>query len=185
MKMSRKPKPVQLQVAEGDPSRRGVHKLDEMQARLPNAQRGLPDPPKRLSRLAKKQWNIWKQDLELMDLDYRADAVALEGACVSYAGAVEADAVLRRFRRRETREEVLDKATGEVLAIRLRNHPAVARQQAFWKLTQSFLTELGLTIASRQRISVDVTAATGDDVDIEALLTRPREAKVPEPEIPN
>jgi P27 family predicted phage terminase small subunit len=184
--MGRKPKPYQLQIAEGDPSSRGVHKLDEKLAALPNAQRGLPDPPKHLCRLAKKQWAIWKEDLELMDLDFRADAVALEGACSSYAAAIEAESVLRRFRRRECREEVLDKTTGEVLAIKLRNHPAVARHQTYWKLTQSFLSELGLTIASRQRISTDVQAgAAGDDVDLGELLMRPRESKVPEPEIPN
>lgn len=173
-------KPVQVQIAEGDPRGRGVHKLDEQLARLPGARRGLPDPPKHLVGLAKRQWFAWREELQYMDLDFSADAAVLEAACVNYARAVQADETLRKFRRCECKEELLDKVTGEVLAIKLRNHPAVARSNASWKQCIAALCELGLTLQSRQRLAIDLQAV-GEDADIAELLLAPRESKVPEP----
>ena len=57
----RKPKPVQQQILEGDPTKRCVHRLDALKASLPKSERGLPDPRSHLQGLAREQWFIWKK----------------------------------------------------------------------------------------------------------------------------
>lgn len=80
----RKPKPVALRIAEGDPSRRGVHKLEGMLDAEPKAARGLPECPKHLRGVARKAWRFWAEELAGMNLDHRPDAMMLEAACASY-----------------------------------------------------------------------------------------------------
>ena len=76
----RKPKTAAQQIAEGDPSKRGVHKLDARLEAEPKATRGLPAPPQHLKGLARKAWRFWSEELEAMNLDCRPDAMMLEGA---------------------------------------------------------------------------------------------------------
>src|SRR6266581_3004183 len=85
----RKPKPAARQIAEGDPSKRGVHKLDSRLEAEPQATRGLPACPKHLKGLARKAWRFWAAELEAMQLDARPDSMMLEGACVLYQTAAE------------------------------------------------------------------------------------------------
>lgn len=168
----RKPKPVQQKIIEGDAARAGVHKLDAKLGALPKAQRGLPDPPAHVEGLAREQWFIWKRDLELMQMDYAVDAVVLEGACVNYARAIEADEILKDGC--EVNEPLFDKITGAIIAHRIRNHPAVARSALCWKMVHTFASELGLSLVSRQRLSIE-TADTGQQVDeLTHLLMGPR-----------
>jgi len=168
----RKPKAVQQQIIEGDPSHRGVHKLDSMRSALPKAQRGLPNPPSHVTGLAREQWMIWKRDLELMQMDYSADAVTLEGACVNYARAIEADEILKDGC--EVEEPLFDKITGNVIGQRIKNHPAVARSALCWKMVHTFCSELGLTLVSRQRLSIETADAGKHEDELMRLLTGPR-----------
>src|SRR5215469_10466406 len=92
----RKPKPIQQQINEGDPRKRGVHKLEERLEAEPKASRGLPPCPHHLSDRARTAWNFWRDELELMGLAFGPDAAMLEGAVVMYARAVEADLILQR-----------------------------------------------------------------------------------------
>jgi len=172
----RKPKPIQRKIIEGDASMRGVHTLEAKLKALPNAQRGLPDPPRHISRVAREQWKVWKRDLELMGADYRADAVVLEGACVNYARAVAADATLRR-EGAQIKEPIRTRTTGKIVGRRLKNHPAIAVSNTCWSQVRSFCSELGLSTVSRQRLSLE-GSDNGID-DLMELLTRPRERKAP------
>jgi P27 family predicted phage terminase small subunit len=174
----RKPKPIQQHLNEGDPSHLGVKKLEQRLESLPRAARGLPDPPAHLPRLAREQWLIWREDLEIMEQDYRADAVTLEGACVSYARAVEADRVIER-NGPECEEKILDNVTGEVLGVRIKNHPAVARQNMYWRNVHMFCSSMGLTLAARQPLTIEPVDSAQQD--LMAILGRPREMKVPTP----
>jgi hypothetical protein len=56
----RKPKPAARQIAEGDPSKRGVHKLDAKLDAEPKATRGLPPCPKHLRGRARTAWRCWR-----------------------------------------------------------------------------------------------------------------------------
>jgi phage terminase small subunit len=85
----RKPKTAARQIAEGDPSKRGVHKLQQKLESEPKAARGLPSCPKHLRGRARSAWRYWAEELEGMNPDCRPDAMMLEGACVSYQTYVE------------------------------------------------------------------------------------------------
>lgn len=173
----RKPKPLQQRLAEGAGHRLGVHVLDDKIGALPRPARGLPGPPRHLTGVAREQWLAWKQDLECMQMDFRADAAILEGACVNYARALAADEILKRTGCQIT-EEMWDRTRKrKKLGTRLRNHPAVAVSHAAWRNVAAFCAELGLTLASRQRLSIDPNASDGSRDELMELLSAPREKK--------
>jgi len=168
----RKPKPIQRQMVEGDPAKRGVNTLDRKIAALPKAQRGIPDPPRHLQGLAREQWGIWKRDLELMQMDYSADAVMLEGACINYARAIEADETLKDGCQVE--EPITDSLTGNQIGVKLKNHPAVAVSNTCWRNVHMFCSELGLSLVARQRLSVEAGDTTNESDELMKLLSAPR-----------
>jgi P27 family predicted phage terminase small subunit len=166
----RKPKPVQRQIAEGDPRMRGVHKLDEKLASLPKAARGLPEVPSHLGRVAAMQWVMWKNDLELMGMDFHADAVVLEGACVNYERALEADEILKR-EGLLVEDSVIDKVSGQVIGTRIKAHPSIGISSNCWRNVQSFCSDLGLSLVSRQRLAIDAPNDGQDELN--AILSQP------------
>ena len=85
----RPPKPTEQQIAEGDPRKHGVHKLEQRLEAEPRAARGLPKCPAYLNGRARRAWKFWSEELEFMNLDCRPDAHMLEGACVAYEAAVD------------------------------------------------------------------------------------------------
>lgn len=168
----RKPKPINQRIAEGDVRGRGVHKLDAIKDAQIAAVRGLPEAPAHLCEAARRQWNVWKEDLECMEQDFHADAAMLEGACVNYVRAVEADATLKGGC--QLREPVLDKSTGLVIGHKLKNHPAVSVSRECWAQVRSFCSELGLSLVARQRLSIDVQDRSANE--LLDILTKPRPA---------
>jgi P27 family predicted phage terminase small subunit len=169
----RKPKPLSQQVAEGDPRKIGQNLLAEKAAKVLKGDRGLPEPPSHLTGLAREQWFIWKLELEKMQKDFSADAVLLEGACVNYARAIEADEILKDGC--DVEEPIFDRMTGDKIGTRLKNHPAVARSHACWKHVHMFCSELGLSPVSRERLRIE-GGDTGED-DLLAKLLKPREPR--------
>jgi phage terminase small subunit len=85
----RKPKPTTLQIAEGDPRKLGVHKLEQKLKAEAKGSRGLPRCPAHLQGVARKVWKFWSEELAKMSLDCRPDAQMLEGACIAYETALE------------------------------------------------------------------------------------------------
>jgi len=81
----RKPKPLRIQIAEGDTRKRGVNKLKELAESEPKAERGLPPCPVHLMGRARDAWHFWSEELAQMKLDHRPDAQALECLCSAYA----------------------------------------------------------------------------------------------------
>jgi len=110
----------------------------------------------------------------VMEQDYAADATILEGLCVNYVRAVEADLLLERDGC-DLQEPIVDKTTGDVIAHKVKNHPAVARSNLCWRNVQMFASDLGLTLVSRQRLTVD-SADTGVS-DLMEMLSGPYEKK--------
>lgn len=173
----RKPKPVQIQIAEGDPRKHGVHKLQERLNAEPKATRGLPDCPRHLKGRARAAWNTWKSEAEAMDIDRRPDAAMLEGACVHYARAVEADIILARDG--ITVEQSTIGADGERIVLRIKKHPAVEVSNQAWRQVRSFCTEFGFSPSSRTRVHSEKQTEAVDDLAI--LLNSPRPAKQQQP----
>jgi len=176
----RKPKPTKQQIAEGDPRQRGKHKLLEKLAKEPKPLRGFPRCPSHLKGLARKAWKFLTEQIEAMEQDHRPDAIMLEGACVNYARAVEADSILQREGLTIT-EQYVDKED-RVIPLKIRNRPEIAISNAAWRQVRAFCTEFGLSPASRTRLSIEPSAE--DDAEkIAEILSRPRKPRVPPPVI--
>mgnify|MGYP000508740079 CR=1 FL=1 len=174
----RKPKPAARQIAEGDPRKRGKHKLIDAQNREPDAKRGLPECPKHLKGLARDMWNFWADELAHMNLDRRPDAASLEGACRHYARAVEADAILDRDGL-IVEESMIDKESGERIVLKVKTHPAVGISSQAWRDAKAFMSEFGLAgPSSRVRLAVDKPEHKKTE-NLMELLSAPREPRKP------
>jgi len=172
----RKPKPAARQIADGDPRKHGVHKLDAKRDAEPKATRGLPACPKHLKGVARKAWRFWAEELEGMSLDCRPDAMMLEGACVNYQTYVELYELIEQQGKLVAKKERNPK-TGQMEVVDVRPHPGLhIRDRALMQM-KAFCSEFGLSPVSRARLFVERRESDGDD--LMALLTRPRERKQP------
>ena len=169
----RKPKPTSQQIAAGDPHKMGMRKLEAKLAAEPKASRGLPDCPRHLKGRARAAWKFWTDELAAMDLDRRPDAMMLEGACVNYARAVEADEQLARDG--ITVEESVLNDDGEKVLLKIKAHPAVSISNRAWHLLRGFCGEFGLSPVSRTRLAI--TKNDGPTEDLAAILSAPRDPK--------
>jgi P27 family predicted phage terminase small subunit len=170
----RKPKPTALQIAEGDPRRKGKKKLQSALAKEPKAARGLPDCPEHVTdERARRAWEFWREELAAMSLDSRPDAMMLEGACVNYGRAVQAAAMLTRHGIVVAQPIVDEK--GKQIGVKMKNHPAVSISNAAWRNVRAFCSEFGLSPVSRTRLTLEKPDTS--TADLMALLSRPREKK--------
>ncbi len=166
----RKPKPTGQHLNNGDPSHLGVRKLKEKLEAEPKATHGLPPCPRHLRGRARAAWGFWADELRDMDLDRRPDAMMLEGACVNYARAVQADLILND-EGLMVEEWALDKETGKRILLRMKSHPAISVSSNAWRQVRAFCSEFGLSPVSRTRLSIEKK----DQVeDLAALLSKPR-----------
>jgi P27 family predicted phage terminase small subunit len=175
----RKPKPAKRQISEGDPRQRGKHKLDAKLAAEPAATKGLPYCPRHLKGGARTAWRFWAQELEAMDLDRRPDAMMLEGACVNYARAVQADRILDSDGL--IVEDMAITKEGNAVVTRRRKHPAESVSARAWLLVRAFCSEFGLSPVSRTRLAIGKDGPKGDD--LMTLLMKPRDKKPTAPTV--
>ena len=168
-----RPKPIALQIAEGDPRRLGKNKLQEKLAREPKATDGLPDCPKYLRRNPRTRtaWNFWANELRKMDLDRRPDMHMLEGAVIAYAETVACFELVEKQGRvipRRARD-----ASGNWVVVGMVTHPAVRQRNQALLIMRAFCSEFGLSPISRTRLAVE--PPDDEDDDLMALLRQPRE----------
>jgi P27 family predicted phage terminase small subunit len=171
----RKPKPTALQMAQGDPRKKGMGKLAEKLAAEPHPTRGLPGCPRYLKGRARSAWTFWAAELADMQIDRRPDAQMLQGACVNYAKAVQADLILEKDGLLVT-ETFVSPVTGEVLTTKIKRHPADLISNSAWRQVRAFCSEFGLSPVSRTRLSI-VEAKDSAIDDLAKILSRPREPK--------
>jgi P27 family predicted phage terminase small subunit len=165
----RKPKPTSRQISEGDPRKKGKNKLAEKLAAEPTTTHGLPACPRHLKGRARSAWGFWATELADMNLDRRPDAMMLEGACVGYERAVQADLILMADGL-VCKHITVDRETGQPLE-KLKSHPAVAISRAAWGQVRAFCSEFGLSPVSRTRLAIDRKEKVED---LAAILSRPR-----------
>lgn len=171
----RKPKTTARQIAEGDPRKHGANKLQEKLAAEPMPTRGLPRCPSHLRGRARKAWKFWAEELADMKLDNRPDAMMLEGACVNYARAVDADLMIARQGITVTESIIND--DDEVIVLRVKKHPAVEVSNAAWRQLRAFCSEFGLSPVSRTRLAIEKKEQPGES--LASILSQPREPRAP------
>ena len=170
----RKPKPTAQQVAEGDPRKLGVHRLEQKLEAEAKGSRGLPKCPPHLKGLARKAWRFWSEELAHMNLDCRPDALMLEGACIAYQAAIDAYETIQK-QGPLVAKRILDPESNKLVVSNVKPHPAVAQGNAAWMLLKAFCSEFGLSPVSRTRLAIE-KPVVGED-DLMAILSQPRERK--------
>lgn len=177
----RKPKPAAQALADGDTRKIGANKLREKCAAEPQAGKGLPECPSHLKGRAREAWDSWVRDLEDMELDRRPDGQMLEGACVAYHRAVQADLMVGRegiTRKLWGILKTTDKAGNpkqKRVLLKEKAHPAIAISLNAWRQVRAFCSEFGLSPVSRTRLSIEKKG--GEIEDLERILNKPRERK--------
>jgi P27 family predicted phage terminase small subunit len=175
--MSRK-KPINRQIAEGDPRKIGKRKLLDAQECQPKAARGLPNCPRHLKGRARTAWNFLREQLESMDLDRRPDALALEAGCLAYQAAIVAEET-------PAREGcvVAEPVTrgGLVVGTIRRTHPVTRVRNAAWARFTQFCDRFGLSPQAREHLSVEPAADSGEE--LMQILSEPRVRKTPKGEV--
>lgn len=134
---------------------------------------GLPPHPRHLGGRARDAWIFWSAELAIMNLDRRPDAMMLEGACVGYAQAVQADILIENDG--PVVDEPIMDTMGEVVGHKLKRHPAVTVSRTAWAQVRAFATEFGLSPVSRTRLAVERQDAT--PMELSTLLATPREPR--------
>ncbi len=167
----RKPRPMARQVSEGDPRQRGKKKIAARLAAEPKAVTGLPDCPRHLKGRARSSWNFWSEELETMKLSKRPDGPMLEGACVAYSRAVEADLILAT--EGILVRDIFINDAGEAITLKTKKHPAVEISNRSWLIVKAFCSEFGLSPVSRTRLSITKEPG-GEMEDLIALLSQRR-----------
>ena len=143
---------------------------------IPKGSRGLPKCPRHLKGRARSAWNFLKAELEAMDLDCRPDALSLEGGCLAYQAAIEAEEVLATEGPTVERANCAQGCCGGPAQ---RSHPANRIRNGAWARFQSFCDRFGLSPKARESISLQRSDDSNDD--LMTLLMQPR---VPKP-VPN
>jgi P27 family predicted phage terminase small subunit len=171
--MGRKRKPIERQIVEGDPRQRGKRKLEQKLAAQVKATPGLPSCPRHLKGRARYAWTFWAEELVSLKQDKRPDAQMLEGACTSYALAVQADLILAKDGP-IIAELYVEPETKEVIVLSRKKHPAVEIRNRAWGLVRSFCSEFGFSPVSRLRLSPVESDPGGDEDDLIKKLSQPR-----------
>jgi P27 family predicted phage terminase small subunit len=176
MKPGQKPKPTKVQIAAGDPRKKGTHKLEQQLAAEPKASRGLPPCPEYLVGRARDAWTFWSHELELMDLDRRPDGPMLEGVCIAYDAAIACYETIKT-QGRFIAKKILNPATNKLVVVDVKPHPAVRQGNQALALMKAFCSEFGLSPVSRTRLAID--KLDDGEADLLELLGRPREKRTP------
>lgn len=142
--MGRPTTPTALKEMKGFPGHR-PHPADDWQP-----EKGAPEMPRGLRKAAKRAWVHWCSILVPPGIMTKADGPALAMACDAFADWEEAQKDLLKNGLIYW-YDTIDKASGNPIRVHKAN-PAFAIKQAAMKTMKAFLTEFGLTPASRPKI---------------------------------
>lgn len=173
------PKSIERQIAEGDPSKRGKHKLREKLDAQPKCESGFPPRPQHLKGRARWAWNLWTRQLAIMKIDRVPDMAALIGACDAYAMAVKANAMVEE--EGITIQEMALDRNGTPVLLKVKKHPAVDVANRSWMVVLGFCREFGFTPAARLKLISNKEPNTGSADELVRMLNAPREKRSPIP----
>ena len=133
-----KPKPTQMKIIEGNPSRRPLPKNEPE----PDVSVKVPKPPKYLSKTAKKEWKVIAERLHRLGLLTEIDLSALAIYCQAYGRSVDAENELQK----STMIITTDKGNDI-------QNPLIGIINRSAEIAHKFLTEFGMTPSSRTKVS--------------------------------
>jgi len=141
----RRPKPTALKELAGNPGKRAMNRNEPKFS-------GLPTCPPHLDKVAKAEWKRISKELAAVGLLTAVDRAALAAYCQCWSRWVAAEEKIR-----ETGLVVRSAKSGYPI-----QNPFVAIANTALDLMRKFLTEFGLTPASRSRLSVDADRSNAD-----------------------
>ena len=135
----RPPKPTHLKVLQGNPGKRVLNKAE------PKPQPKAPPCPRHLSKEARKEWRRISKELLQLGLLTAVDRAALAAYCQAWAHWVQAEEAMgaEGFKAVATTDKGYEHAS-----------PWIGIANNALKQMKAFLTEFGLTPASRSRVTV-------------------------------
>jgi P27 family predicted phage terminase small subunit len=122
---------------------RGTYRRDRAAANEPEPEVAIPEPPDSLSPEAREEWDRISEELAMLGLLTRIDRVALAIYCEMWADFTEASLKIREH------GKVIRTKSGNVV-----ENPYYSIRKRSAEILRGYLTEFGMTPASRCRISV-------------------------------
>ena len=141
----RKPKPTNLRILQGNPGKRPLPENEPKPTLL------APERPSWLVGEARREWERVVPELEKLGLLTVVDGAALAAYCQAYATMVQAEKELRAHLRQHKKLTVtyVNKAGADNEV----PHPAIKIARDAATTMKAFMTEFGLTPASRVRLA--------------------------------
>jgi phage terminase small subunit len=161
MKRGPKTKPTELKKLEGNPGKRRLSELE------PDPEPKIPACPAFLKGAGRKEWKRITAELFTLGLVTPIDRGALAGYCIAYGQLEEAEQELARMKKsyREMRKvkkknpdmkvSVSNGMTRETSNGNVIMEPMLSVRKQALEQMHKFLTEFGMTPASRSRIEVE------------------------------
>ena len=146
--VGRKPKPTNLKIVTGNPGKRPLND------REPKPKAAIPESPSHLSRRAKAEWRRVSKELKTLGLLTRLDRAALAAYCEAWATWVEASEKVQETGR------VIRAPSGYPVI-----NPYVSIANKALNQMYRFMTEFGMTPASRSRLSVSADEERTDPAE--------------------
>lgn len=143
----RKPTPTVLKALHGNPGRRPLNDQE------PQPTPGIPPCPDHLDDVAAQEWQRIAPELESLGLLTQVDLAALAAYCQAYSRWIAAEAVIAAQGITYTSEKGM-----------IRPHPAVSIAKESMRLIREFVSEFGLSPASRTRIRVSAPVDSEQDL---------------------
>ena len=166
----RKPQPTAIRRANGNPGKRAYSHAE------PQPPKDLPDCPPHLSEVARAEWDRLAEMLHEIGVLTKIDRAALAAYCQSYGRWVEAEEKMK-----ET-PVMLKTPSGYV-----QQSPWLSVANKQLELMGRYMSELGMTPATRTRVAAQVDQATQDPITIVRLVggRRHEEGNLVEHELPS
>jgi P27 family predicted phage terminase small subunit len=157
----RRPKPLAMHQLNGNPSM--LSKAELSGADNPQPENGIPEMPKGMARLARREWKQITPLLLSNGLLSKVDGKALLAYCEAYARWQEAAKLIDKYG--PVIRTSFETKDGEIILGDLKSNPAVSQTMQWLKLMKSYLIEFGLTPASRRNLKINKVPANDPGED--------------------
>jgi P27 family predicted phage terminase small subunit len=147
--VGRIPKPTKMHIMNGNPSRLN---LDDRIEPEPDVK--IPDCPRHLSKEAKKEWHRLSKELFAIGLISNVDRSAFAAYCQAYGRWVNSENKIKKT------GDVIEAPSGYPI-----QNPYLSVSNKAVEQMHKFLTEFGMTPASRTRLAVTGKKKTTDPLE--------------------